>query len=83
MGVRLVEVQPDRLAADLHGIGISSLRQQHPAQRSVGLARLRIDPDRGAVRGLGFDVPMLLGQNLSEVAVRPRIVRPEGDGLAK
>src|SRR5215510_14728288 len=83
MRVGLVEVEPDSFAAGLYRFGIPSLRQQDAPYRGASFAGFRIDSDRGAIGGLGLGVAMLLGENLAEIAVRPRVVGPEADGLAE
>src|SRR5262249_45453104 len=81
MRVGLVEVEPDSLPAGLHRFDVPSLRQQGASERGASLAGFRIDSDRGAIGGLGLGVAMLLGENLAEITVRPRVVRPEADGF--
>src|SRR5207244_7635239 len=83
VGTGFVGVEADRLAADPFGLGVPRQGEQRRAERRPRPYRVRLDADRGAVRGLCVRPAVALAQQLAEVAVGADVIRLEPDRLTK
>src|SRR2546426_947805 len=81
--VGLVDVETDRLAAYRFGFSVPPLGQQRCTQSRLRPHRVRLDPDRGPIRGRGVCPALSLAEHLAEVAVGPDVIGLDPNRLAK